>query len=1221
MEGFVRRFVTILVFVSNSRTAWTQDPCAISVPDVPDLTKRGLNTPNIGLDDDSFDGTWVSGTVNYDMIQTDLPAEDHPIDKCGSQYPAMIVDQNFTMPDTGVQEAALVRYYDKTAMEWLTMDIQVKNCGSYRVYQLTSLPMGTYCFATNAEADLCVRDDIPEFEDILERRPSNDGDYLDDSTLQPGWLKSSLLDISQAFQVVDPDFHHCGGAQPIFAQSPLPSNDGAVHDMDLAIYNISGGDPDTVTVQVRNCGEFRLYNLSSMVPAKSSYCFDFPHETDEPALWIEISSEVIEVTVCTNTNEEPMTGFLCELKPEESLNETHFYLITWYVSGVPLSIQRNINAFEKAILKQEDLANAGYYRMVNLSCGVAVRSTENGIVGKVKLSEELFFGIQLTETEVVISPGSRLGFEIIMNTLLPCDCSEEFCMVKLSGYDPMVNMDESPNTATQMSFIVSMSEGDGLDGMQIEGAGHVTQRKRRQTAGKFTRFTIDFQHMFPYVTKDRIDRNRMPVVMRMDTNKSPLFPGGIYGGVDVKVWEEPDKEHWRKKSCHAVCDPHMKTFDGRSYELQNEGEFVLYKFCPSTTVPHWYPRNNVKIEVHMKTIACGENGAKPFCPCGLAVTAGHDVYVLDTCSDVRQQGFTRCEDNILRVEETDSVVKVWFPHGTRVEARRVKVSDGVTLWNIWVYPSIHDIECTCGLCGSLDDNCGNDCDVFNGKVFYSPYGTDCDTRSTPLMFTEQHQIPETQSLFMPLEYGNIAYINPTEYRPNSPSFCHCRHGFRTTPDDCFCQQTQYWGDDQDMECDVYEEIPPNPFAVVTNDGFRLGGITETEDTVQATEADCDEMFNDLKAKYPTCDVFDTEILENCKMDIEFNAENGFGWILNTKEILETECKTDNAMKSNPDPVIEAICIGGCGDHGDCGNGECECHDGYGGSRCDVNRHDKIELLPGENNICDNRYKECKRFTIAPKTKSFVKEFSYFAKIGVNRRTPSGHKQTLTTGKKHECTFKNFMCLTLDMPLVHEKFSRFTRSIDNVLEMSNERAERQADDSEVEGVPAFVLEYEVTISSDNVTDSNTLSFFSRDGTCVGASEDENGFPTFFIKPLFCFLDFECVPNGTFHITDKCRYCDTDKNPIDWIIDTDNPDCLEVTTPHPAPVERSLSIAVIASSSTAVFVVLIAGAIFILYRIYRKTLPKNATFAEIGHTLGQNNPHFKPREFLPEKKHII
>ncbi|XP_060074447.1 uncharacterized protein LOC132554163 [Ylistrum balloti] len=1202
MEGFVRPLVsTLAVLMLLPQTVWTQDPCAIPNPAVvPFLGQRGRDTVNIGLED-LLANQWFSGTDNYDMVITDDTEAEPTIDQCGSLYPAMIVGPNSTIPNDNTQQNVTARFYNTMSLTWETMILQVKDCGTYRMYQLQSIPMGTYCFEPNSNADLCIRNDIPHISNVLDRRPLFDAAILDDSTLTPGWVKSSLLDISQPFPVENPDFHHCGGAQPIYAENPLPPNDGMGHDMNLTIFNISGNNQSYVTIQVRNCGDFRIYNLSPMVPSNSSYCFDIPHSTDEfapmvfPILTIDVYHECL--------NDTGRIVAVCEFEPEAE-NDTNVYLVTWFVSEMPLLKTSQVNAanLTMAIITDEDLVNEGYYRAVN--------------------ANDMAFEVE---------PGEFHNVDILINTPLSCPCGEEFCNVKLFAVDPSVPVTPT-DPSVEMAFVSVENAPNGesgvSDGVLVEGAGSAPARRRRSFSPSGDPFRLSFRikHSFPYRTKHYITRKSIPIMLRMTSDRNAFWPNGIFGSVNVRVRERSHRQHWRRKSCHAFCDPHMRSFDGRSYELQTDGEYVLYKYCPKL-YPRWYSNPSVSLKVHVKISSCRGDGHVPFCPCGIAVMAGHDIYVVDTCEDSRYQGFTRCEDNILRVEETDTVVKVWLPHGTRVEARKGQVKESVSLWNVWVYPSIYDVDSSCGLCGTLDDNCANDCDVFNCNTFYRPYGSDCNSRVHALEFTEQFRVPSSQSLFPPLEFGNIVYINPTPFRPNSPSYCFCGH--RQWPRDsssCSCQQTQWWGDVRDQSCDVFLEIPENPSERI---------IDRQDEVNRETQPDCETMMADLREEFPECPSFNDQ-LENCKEDLilDPNAlDEGTDWVENSRQILATACQIDNAAQMDPVPAIMNMCPVDCGNHGHCVEGACVCDSGYGNSLCDTSFKDKVDVLSVENGLCDRRRKPCTVFDLKPRRRAFVREFDYIANIDVREITKTGSVKKFGRGFKKRGIRRNFLSLEVEMPLIKptrgRKFryragSRSKRSankeIDNDIEAAEDRFRRQTDTEPlVEGLESFALVYDITLTTDNVTFSDPVSAYNFDATCIGYVDNESGDVNFFIKPLFCFLDFECVPNGTYHITDDCKFCHTERNPISWTDDLNNAECIEAEISDQS--DRPLSIAVIASSSAAVLVVLTAAAIFIIYRIYRKTLPKNATFAEIGHTLGQKNPHFQPKEFLPEKKRII
>ncbi|KAK3588319.1 hypothetical protein CHS0354_014894, partial [Potamilus streckersoni] len=114
----------------------------------------------------------------------------------------------------------------------------------------------------------------------------------------------------------------------------------------------------------------------------------------------------------------------------------------------------------------------------------------------------------------------------------------------------------------------------------------------------------------------------------------PIFAGHVLPE-SIKVHVSMNTEFLQGKSCHAICDPHMRTFDEVYYENQRSGTFIMYK---NTKYP---------AEVQLKTKSCYRNGGTPFCPCGVAVRAGRDVFVVDKCDSPQKIHMKQCLDGVL----------------------------------------------------------------------------------------------------------------------------------------------------------------------------------------------------------------------------------------------------------------------------------------------------------------------------------------------------------------------------------------------------------------------------------------------------------------------------------------------------------------------------------------------------------------------------------------------
>ncbi|KAK3607803.1 hypothetical protein CHS0354_031304 [Potamilus streckersoni] len=170
--------------------------------------------------------------------------------------------------------------------------------------------------------------------------------------------------------------------------------------------------------------------------------------------------------------------------------------------------------------------------------------------------------------------------------------------------------------------------------------------------------------------------------------------------IEIQVTVSTDTSDLNGKECHAISDPHMLTFDDRYYENQNNGTYILYK------------HSRKPIQVQIKTNLCyGIPQGPPFCPCGVAIAAGRDVFVIDRCSIPIKIYMPRCDDDTLKgkVKTDGKSYQIYLPTGSLV-----KINGGVS-FNIYLYPSVSDRIATSGLCGLLDNDEHNDFMLRNGS--------------------------------------------------------------------------------------------------------------------------------------------------------------------------------------------------------------------------------------------------------------------------------------------------------------------------------------------------------------------------------------------------------------------------------------------------------------------------------------------------------------------------
>ncbi|XP_076072003.1 uncharacterized protein LOC143043707 [Mytilus galloprovincialis] len=162
---------------------------------------------------------------------------------------------------------------------------------------------------------------------------------------------------------------------------------------------------------------------------------------------------------------------------------------------------------------------------------------------------------------------------------------------------------------------------------------------------------------------------------------------------DIKVYVKDADVKTLGKSCYSQNDPHMRTFDQKTYELQTkqqltEGEYIMYK------------HNTLPLQVSAYYKKCHNT---VLCNCGVAVRSGDSLFVANYCeTNYKGQRKTNrymtqrlCDDQSLIVTNKGNTFEITLPTGTRVTFNYGKTYvDGIN-----IIPSVLDTNATKGLCG------------------------------------------------------------------------------------------------------------------------------------------------------------------------------------------------------------------------------------------------------------------------------------------------------------------------------------------------------------------------------------------------------------------------------------------------------------------------------------------------------------------------------------------
>lgn len=263
------------------------DPCLEMNYKELDEYRRSVNyTENAYICDSTLEAGWYRPTsLAGDQMPTECPINGMT---CGTSFPIWL---NGTFPIEG--ETNNVTACSSSHIHGCcssSYDIVIKNCGGFYVYNLSSTIgcASGYCFGTElpcpvgetsdngftpgCEFDPCQNYDTLSGED--KRSASykvQDGTPLDDSELKNGWYRFDSYvgnDLVNSSQPIG----SCGTNYPVWLDGYLPSKADKTVNRTCCITGNTDTCESTVNIQVRNCGNFMVYNLSKTVKIQSAYC-------------------------------------------------------------------------------------------------------------------------------------------------------------------------------------------------------------------------------------------------------------------------------------------------------------------------------------------------------------------------------------------------------------------------------------------------------------------------------------------------------------------------------------------------------------------------------------------------------------------------------------------------------------------------------------------------------------------------------------------------------------------------------------------------------------------------------------------------------------------------------------------------------------------------------------------------------------------------------------
>ncbi|KAI2650490.1 von Willebrand factor D and EGF domain-containing protein [Labeo rohita] len=519
-------------------------------------------------------------------------------------------------------------------------------------------------------------------------------DLICDHSLPPGWYRFSINNKPAEMPTHCVEMNRCGTQAPVWLSlkdSSLP-RPGEVKQLSAcATWQFFHGSTKDcclfrIPISVRNCGEFLLYFLQP-TQGCMGYCAEvaspytpkscLPGETEVNGVCKANVPSLPSKPVVTPELVGSSVHLRCSFAGVTSMWPVG-YQVVWarYSSNtMKVEIRRDTTTRLYSMVEMDGL----HFRLgETFSCSVSTfLLNSSSSQSASKESPGFFAGIKFVPDVLHIREDAKKHVLAVHSTVpVPCHGFEHSrrCKVSLA-----LSVHESDNVVVEVSNVA-------LSSCSVE---LLSQPCRNNVCAQGT-VTLTA------VTDFTRDGNRVSFLSAQPAEGSPrLWRGYNPPALKITVQDVPTA------TCYSLTDPHVITFDGRRYENQQTGTFLLYKSAKRV------------FEVHTRQWDCGSRHYSVACTCGVAAREGNEVVTFDMCNGQPQETRPHLSIKALGPSVT-SQIKIHETHQgkkvTIVFASGAFVRADVSDWgmSLSVRAPSQDFNATRGLCGLFDRNSHND---------------------------------------------------------------------------------------------------------------------------------------------------------------------------------------------------------------------------------------------------------------------------------------------------------------------------------------------------------------------------------------------------------------------------------------------------------------------------------------------------------------------------------
>ncbi|KAL3846765.1 hypothetical protein ACJMK2_017724 [Sinanodonta woodiana] len=959
---------------------------------------------------------------------------------------------------------------------------------------------------------------------MLENRTTNHsalrtGYWVSDRYLANGWY-----DVGSRNMPTDSSkltFNNsCGTNYPIWMNGTIPQTSEGKVTRTACIFSDSSACGLSLEIEVINCGTHMLYKLSGLNPFYTStsdndkyiygaYCFEKSH-----LLPVSVKVQPLLSFADENSVKKPRLVFRCQ--NIGNMTDDLYYSVSWYVDEHFL-LSRGpvlISNLDDTNLNEKDLIQKGHKLDINIKCIVNTSNSTGGSMENTT-SESLPFwlGIRVLNPSVQIVQGQTATIKL--QPTFPIGCSSNAakqnpraqCLLSVDMFDP----DDSNNCGGSS---ISAQNSQSCGG-QILGFYH-----HQWTEGA----RYDNVTEMKITTKDGTDykpgRNRFSLKLRVGgTGLNDIVHGNYLKNVTVTPTYE---KTWQAKECYSYVDPHMKSFDGRRYENQNLGVFVMYRHISS------------KQEVQMKTKKCNNFAT---CACAVAVRAGGDIFLIDLCGSPGLIKYASCKENILDVRQiTAYYYQIHMPLGTMTSVTIINSPGFESTLNLIIYPSVKDMNETQGLCGMLNDNQTDDFTTPSGGIETdnNVFSISWRISNESSYFHPQNQNPDLSQLWdqSSLFCVCVAVSNsttPTSIAPEDQFITQCsasvssscakNHDILGTPYHTCNIRTKR--SEQSMSREIERILSKR---IMGSDVIVPNTVKRSTLNITFEEAldECTRFFSgncttsSFESSLPNSNQDSkNSSITNCALDYTYTGNMSLASLHceTYRSEVDQEIRRNSTFREENPQVVESFraktCINNCNNHGDCVNGSCICHEQYIEEDCSVSLRDypvvedtyagglcqqNMEVCCGEIPIYGSRF-------VKGTTKQSLQGFQIYINGSIVLEGATA-VDNLTIINPFEAAI-NVPCGS---------------------------RQRRATNNNNSTMP-FITGTKVSLTNDGTNYGPTQIYYIYDSTCQGVLTSTDGY-SFYLLAGTCYIGAACYREGESYTSDGCRKCLPSRDPYSW-----------------------------------------------------------------------------------------